>query len=188
MSDPTYQGAIYGLQGGSTTNVDSGGTLNILSGGSVRVASGGVLSIAAGGSFVNSGNQSLSGNVVVASGGTLSVASGGSQQVASGGNVNIAASPGFTAPLGITLGGTIGRWAFGTATLTSGIGTIATGMIRVHSANANTVLGQDPGLGTHTATIVDLSLSAAGSVIFRAAAGTLPFTANTVIAWQAFGT
>jgi autotransporter passenger strand-loop-strand repeat protein len=171
MSDPTYQGAIYGLQGGSTTNVDSGGTIAVLSGGSIRVASGGVLSI-----------------VVVASGGTLSVASGGSQQVASGGNVNIAASPGFTAPLGITLGGTIGRWAFGTATLTSGIGTIATGMIRVHSANANTVLGQDPGLGTHTATIVDLSLSAAGSVIFRAAAGTLPFTANTVIAWQAFGT
>ena len=89
----------------------------------------------------------------------------------------------------ITLGGTVGKWSFGTATLTSGVGTLGfAGFTRVLGATANIILGEASGNGSATGVHVDLTLSGAGSVIFRALAGTLGYAANQVISYHAFGT
>ncbi len=131
----------------------------------------------------------------VGASGTLVVKSGGSIQVESGGAINIAAGGSFTgagvnltAPVfnSITLGGTVLRAAYGTAALTSGVGTIATGLTRVFSANA-TPIGQ-PGLGSMLTVTHDLSLSGAGSVIFWAGSQAGSFTGGGTISWQAMGT
>jgi hypothetical protein len=120
--------------------------------------------------------------------GTLQVLSGGSIQVASGGNINVAAATGLTFQAGISNGGTTGRWAFGTVGLTSGVGTIATGLNRVISASIQPISADPPGLGSFTTSVIDLSLAGAGSVIVRAGAGTLPYTNNGTAAWMAWGT
>jgi hypothetical protein len=87
------------------------------------------------------------------------------------------------------MNGTVGKWAFGTLSLTSGVGTLGVvGFTRVLSVNANCILGEASGNGSATGVHIDLSLSASGSVIFRALAGTLGYAANQVIAYQAFGT
>ena len=142
--------------------------VRFLQGGSVlEVASGGSISILAGGSIQNAGGQAFSGSVTIS--GSLSV----------------------TGPLGapnITIGGTLGRWAFGTVGLTSGLGTIATGLTRVISANAAGLLGEAPNGGSVHWVLADLSLSGAGSVILRAGSANGQFGANCTVAWQAFGT
>src|SRR5512138_2366800 len=133
----------------------------------------------------------------IAASGTLLVSTGGSVQIASGGVLNIAAGGSLTgngvnltAPVvsNITIGGTLGRWAFGTVGLTSGLGTIATGMTRVISANAAGLLGEAPSIGSVHWVLADLSLSGAGSVILRAGSANGQFGANCTVAWQAFGT
>lgn len=92
-----------------------------------------------------------------------------------------------TATLGVlSLGGTVGRWAFGTAALTSGVGTIATGLASVISASASP-LGGNIGVGTISSLQVDLSLASSGSVIVRGLAAGLAFSANATVSWQAFG-
>lgn len=170
------------LQGGSVLDVQASGSINIASGGSIQIASGGV--------FSNAGvNSVASGGLVnVASGGSINVASGGSIQVASGGQIYVAGATGLSAPSGITIGGTVGRWAFGTSALTAGLGTIATGLSRVLAANAVTVLGEPPSAGSALFVLVDLSLSAAGSVIYRAGSAAGQFGAGATVAWAAFGT
>jgi hypothetical protein len=124
----------------------------------------------------------------VATGGTALIASGGSVQIASGANMNVAAATGLTFQAGISNGGTTGRWSFGTVGLTSGVGTVATGLNRVISAFGNPVSADPPGLGSFTTVVIDLSLSAAGSVIFRGGVGSLPYTNNGTLAWAAWGT
>lgn len=119
----------------------------------------------------------------------IQILQGGSVlQVASGGSISIQSGGALTAPSGLTVGGTLGRWAFGTVGLTSALGTIATGLGRVIAATGNVVLGEPSGLGSTTSVQVDLSLAAAGSVIFRTSIGTLPAVANGTISWMAFGT
>lgn len=125
----------------------------------------------------------------VASSGTALISTGGSIQVASGGNINVATATGITFQGGISVGGTVAKWAFGTVGITSGVGTIGVpGFTRVLSVNANPILGEAPGLGSFTTIMVDLSLAASGSIIFHAGAGTLPYSNNGTLAWQAFGT
>jgi len=125
----------------------------------------------------------------IASGGSINVASGGSIQVASGGVFRAAAATGLSAPAGMLMNGTVMKWAMGTATLTSGVGTIGVvGFTRVMTATANNILGEASGNGSATSVHVDLSISGAGSVIFRAVAGTLGYGANQVISYQAIGT
>jgi hypothetical protein len=104
------------------------------------------------------------------------------------GNMNVAAATGLTFQAGISNGGTTGRWSFGTVGLTSGVGTVATGLNRVISAFGNPVSADPPGLGSFTTVVIDLSLSAAGSVIFRGGVGSLPYTNNGTLAWAAWGT
>src|SRR5687768_13744714 len=84
-------------------------------GGSVlTVGAGGTLQILAGGSLQNAGGQSNSGSQVFS------------------GSVSVTGVIGAPA---ITLGGTIGKWSFGTAGLSSGLGTIGfPGFTRVLSA------------------------------------------------------
>jgi len=162
----TYNVPVRHLQQGSVIEAGPSGTVLIASGGSIQVASGGAVT--------NAGVQSF--------------ASGGSLIIASGANINVAAAAGLTAPLGITVGGTAGRWAFGTTGLTSGLGTRATGLTRVVAATGNVIAGEASGLGSTTTVQVDLSLSAAGSVIFRTSIGTLPAAVDGTISWMAFGT
>jgi len=209
---------VHILQGGSTWEVGPSGTLSLLSGGSIQVASGAIINVASGGSIVNGGANSFSGVQTVASGGTLLAASGGSVQVASGGAVsvagletvltggtllvnsggsvqvasggalNVAAATGFSAPAGITLGGTAGKWAFGTFGLNAGVGTVATGLTTVVAATSSPISAVQGGLGSMTAAVVDMSLFASGSIIFRGLAGTLAFTgSNGTVAWMALG-
>lgn len=114
---------------------------------------------------------------VVGSGGTLTVSAGGSIQSSGG----ISASA-------LTLGGTPGRWAFGTVGLASGVGTIATGLTTVVSAGGWSVSGVQGGAGSMSSVVVDNSLFASGSVIFRGLAGTLAFTGNNgTVNWFAMG-
>ena len=125
----------------------------------------------------------------VASGGTIVIASGGSIQNAGG--VSLGAGASLTNPAlnVITLGGTIGKWSFGTATLTSGVGTLGyPGFTRVMSANANIILGEASGLGSPTSVHTDYTLAGAGSIIFRAVAGTIGYAANVNIGYMAMGT
>lgn len=123
------------------------------------------------------------------SGGTLQVLAGGSIQNAGGQSAASLAVTTLTVTNPITLGGTTAKWAFGTAALASGVGTLGLpGFTRVLSANANAILGEASGNGSATGVHVDLSLSAAGSVIFRALAGTLGYAAGATISWQAYGT
>jgi hypothetical protein len=132
------------------------------------IDSGGTLQVLAGGSIQNAGGQSSSGSQVFS------------------GSVSVTGVIGAPA---ITLGGTLGKWAFGTLSLTSGVGTLGVpGFTRVLSANANAVLGEASGNGSATGVHIDLSLSGAGSVIFRALAGTLGYAANQVITYNCFGT
>lgn len=132
------------------------------------IDSGGTLQILAGGSIQNAGGQSNSGSVVFS------------------GSVSVTGVIGAPA---ITLGGTLAKWAYGTTALTSGVGTIGVpGFTRVLSANANPILGEAPGLGSFTTVMVDLSLAGAGSIIFHAGAGTLPYSNNGTVSWMAFGT
>jgi hypothetical protein len=155
------QGPNYGLQGGSQWVISDEGTLTIGAGGTINVESGGVINVASGGSIVNGGGQSAS---------SLSVTT-------------------LTVTNPVTLGGTTAKWGFGTVSLTSGVGTIGLpGFTRVLSANANNILGEASGNGSATSVHVDLSLSGAGSIIFRAVAGTLGYAANQIISWQAWGT
>lgn len=119
----------------------------------------------------------------VDSGGTLQILAGGSIQNAGG--VSLGASVSVT---NLTIGGTLGRWAFGTVGLTAGVGTVATGLSRVISVSVQPVSGDPPGLGSFTTSVIDLSLSGAGSIIIRMGAGTLPYTNNGTAAWLAFGT
>lgn len=161
------QGPNYGLQGGSNWTVGASGTLVVATGGSIQVESGGILNIAAGGSLVNAGGQAQSGSVVFS--GSVSV-------------TGVIGAP------QITLGGTAGRWAFGTVGLASGVGTVATGIPVVVSAGAWSVSGVQGGLGSMSSVVVDNSLFASGSVIFRGLAGTLAFTGNNgTINWFAIG-
>jgi uncharacterized protein (DUF2345 family) len=183
------QGPNYGLQGGSAWVVSDEGTLTIGAGGTLNVESGGIVNIAAGGSIVNGGEQAITGNLTIPSGGSITVASGGSIQVASGGVFRAAAATGLSAPAGMLMNGTVMKMAMGTATLTSGVGTVGVvGFTRVMAATANNILGEASGNGSATSVHVDLSLSGAGSVIFRAIAGTLGYAANQVISYQAMGT
>jgi hypothetical protein len=155
------QGPNYGLQGGSTWTISDEGTMVVGAGGSIQVESGGVINVAAGGSIVNAGGLGLGAGVSLT-------------------------NPAINV---ITLGGTTAKWAFGTVGLTSGVGTIGLpGFTRVLSANANPILGEAPGLGSFTTVMVDLSLAAAGSIIFHAGAGTLPYSNNGTVAWMAYGT
>ncbi len=185
----SYNTPVRHLQGGSVLEVAASGTALVSSGGSIQVASGGIIQIAAGGSIVNGGANSFSGVQTIASGGTLLVASGGSIQVASGGQLQAAAATGLSAPAGMLMNGTVGKWAFGTATLTSGVGTLGiVGFTRVMSVNANVILGEASGLGSPTSVHTDYSLSASGSIILRAVAGTIGYGANINVGYQAFGT
>ena len=143
--------------------------IKLLQNGSVlQVASGGSIQVLAGGSIQNAGGQSFSGSVAFS------------------GSVSITGV--VSAANGITLGGTLARWAYGTVGLTSGVGTIATGLTRVLSAFGNPVSPDAPGLGSFTTVVIDLSLAGAGSVIFRGGVGSLPYTNNGTLAWAAFGT
>ncbi len=192
----SYNTPVRHLQMGSQIEVNPSGTIVLQSGGSIQVAAGAVLSvagsivIAAGGAFNNAAGTSTSGGLtIIASGGTHLYQSGGSLQVASGGNINVAAITGFSAPAGISLGGTLAKWAFGTVTLTSGVGTIGLpGFTQVLSATSSVVLGEASGAGSTTSVQTDLSLSGAGSIIFHTAIGTLPGNVTRNIAWIAFGT
>ena len=145
--------------------LQNGSVLEVGPSGTVSVLAGG--SIQNAGAVSNSGPQTFSGSVTVS--GSLSV----------------------TGPLGapnITLGGTIGRWAFGTAGLASGVGTIATGLTTVVFASANVSSGVQGGAGSMSSAVYDESLRASGSSIFRGLAGTLAFTgSNGTIAWLAIG-
>ena len=145
--------------------LQNGSVLEVGPSGTVSVLAGG--SIQNAGAVSNSGPQTFSGSVTVS--GSLSV----------------------TGPLGapnITLGGTIGRWAFGTAGLASGVGTIATGLTTVVFASANVISGVQGGAGSMSSAVYDESLRASGSIIFRGLAGTLAFTgSNGTIAWLAIG-
>lgn len=86
------------------------------------------------------------------------------------------------------LGGTAARWSFGTVGLASGVGTVATGLTTVVSAWANSLSGVQGGAGSMSSAVIDPSLFASGSVIFRGLAGTLAFTGNNgTVAWAAFG-
>lgn len=164
----SYNVPVRHLQGGSVLEVASSGTALISSGGSLQVASGGVFQVAAGGSVQNAGAQVLSGSVTVS--GSLSV-------------TGVLAAPAFT------LGGTLGRWSYGTSALTSGVGTVATGLTRVFAANANTILGEAQSAGSASHVMLDLSLSGAGSVIYRlGSVGGGVWAANGTISWQAMGT
>lgn len=130
---------------------------------------------------------------VVSDEGTLTIATGGSINVESGGAFNVASGGSFNAGPGanfsqITIGGTLGRWSFGTAGLTAGLGTIATGLTRVVAANANAILGEPPNIGSVHWVLADLSLSASGSVIFRVGSANGQFGAGATISWSAFGT
>jgi hypothetical protein len=137
-------------------------------------------------------------NWTVSDEGTLVVGNGGSIQVESGGAFHIAAGGSFTgsgvsltAPVFnvITLGGTVGKWAFGTTTLTRGVGTLGfLGFTRVMSVTANVILGEASGLGSPTSVHTDYTLAGAGSIIFRAVAGTLGYAANVNIGYTGFGT
>ena len=103
--------------------------------------------------------------------------------------LSAAAATGLSAPAGMLMNGTVGKWAFGTLSLTSGVGTLGVvGFTRVMAATANAILGEASGNGSATGVHVDLTLSGAGSVIFRALAGTLGYGANQIISYQAFGT
>lgn len=115
-------------------------------------------------------------------GSVLQVASSGTISVQSGASLVLDAGAVFSA------GGTVTRWAFGTAAITSGVGTVATGLSRVVSANANPVLGEAQSAGSVAFVYTDLSLSGAGSVIFRlGSVGGALWAANGTIGWQAFG-
>jgi len=182
MSDPTFQTPIYSRNKGSTQTVDTGGSVQVLSGGSIQSA--GVISVASGG-IIN-----------VLSGGTLNVLAGGSIQNA-GGNSNsgsqvFSGSVSVTGVIGapaITLGGTIGKWAFGTTSLASAVGTLGIpGFTRVFAATANSILGEASGAGSTTTVQIDLSLAAAGSIIFHTSIGTLPAVVGGTVSWAAFGT
>ena len=119
--------------------------------------------------------------------GTISIQSGGSLIIDSGASV---ANNGLqSAPL-LTLGGTTAKWAFGTVGVASGIGTIGVpGFTRILSANANPVLGENQSNGSAVFVMVDLSLSGAGSVIFRlGSVGGALWNANGTVAWMGFGT
>lgn len=87
----------------------------------------------------------------------------------------------------LTLGGTTGRWAFGTVGLTSGVGTIATGLTTVQGAFANAIGGNSIGAGSLTSVQLDLTLGGAGSVIMRGLTAALPFSSNSTVTWGAFG-
>lgn len=141
-----------------------------LQGGSVlEVGPSGTVSILAGGSIQNAGAQSNSGSVTFS------------------GSVSVTGVIG--APL-LTLGGTTAKWAFGTSGITSGIGTLGfPGFTRILSANANPVLGENQSSGSAAFVFADLSLSGAGSVIFRlGSVGGALWNANGTIAYQCFGT
>lgn len=119
----------------------------------------------------------------VAAGGTILVA--GSMQFASGGALNLASGAALSVP-NLTLGGTVFRAAYGTAALTSGVGTIATGLTRAFSGGAS-IVGR-PGAGSAYYTTLDMSLSGAGSIILYAGSSVGSFTGDSTVAWYAFGT
>lgn len=142
--------------------------IKLRQGGTVlEVGAGGTINILAGGSIQNAGANSNSGSVTFS--GSLSV-------------TGVIGAP------ALTLGGTLGRWSFGTSALTAGLGTIATGLNRVVAANAVTVLGEPPSAGSALFVLVDLSLSASGSVIYRAGSANGQFGAGATVSWAAFGT
>ena len=182
----SYTTPVRFLPQGSTEEITASGTLLISSGGSIQVASGGIVQIASGGSLVNAGANSLSGVQTIASGGLLNVASGGSINIAAGGSIQ--SVHGIQATT-MTLGGTQGRWSFGTAALTSGVGTVATGLGRVYAASANAILGEAQGAGSAAHVMIDLSLSASGSVIMRlGSVGGGVWAANGTVSYLALGT
>ena len=120
--------------------------------------------------------------------GTISIVSGGSIQVASGAIINVASGGTLNVAGAFQVGGTAGRFAFGTAGLASGVGTIATGLTTIVSVSANVISGVQGGAGSMSSAVYDDSLRASGSAIFRGLAGTLAFTGNNgTIAWIAFG-
>lgn len=117
---------------------------------------------------------------VIGSGGSLSILSGGSLQVAGG------VSFGGT----IAIGGTSGRWAFGSATLTSGTVMFYTGLSQVISVAVTPVtagINAGTGAGTATGFQVDLSRAANGSVFALGVSGTVAFGGAGTVVWQAFG-
>lgn len=177
------------LQGGSVLEVATAGSVSIASGGSIQVASGGVLNVASGGSYVNAGEQAVTGRTTIADGGSIQVASGGLINVAAGGSVRVP-SGGFNAAGTVSIGGTVGRWAFGSATLTSGTAHVFTGLTQVVAAQATPVTGginAGTGAGTATGFQLDLSRAANGTAIFLGVTGTSAFTGAGTITFQAFG-
>lgn len=133
----------------------------------------------------------------VASSGTLSIKSGGSINVESGGVINVASGGSITgngvnltAPVfnTMTLGGTVFRAAYGTVGLTTGLGTIATGLTRVFAASASGILGEAPSIGSVHWVLMDYSLAASGSIILRAGSANGQFGANATVSWMAMGT
>ncbi len=157
----TYNTPVRHLQMGSQLTVATSGTIVLHTGGSMQVESGAVIQIAAGGSLVNAGGIALGAGVTLTNP-----------------TINV-----------ITLGGTTGKWAFGTVGLTSAVGTIGLpGFTRVLSATGNVIAGEASGAGSTTSVQIDLSLAAAGSIIFHTSIGTLPAVVNGTVAWLAFGT
>lgn len=126
----------------------------------------------------------------VGAGGTVSVLAGGSIQNAGGQSVSNLTATTLTVTNPITLGGTTAKWAFGTVGLASGVGTIGVpGFTRLLSVNANPILGEAQGAGSAVFVLVDLSLSGAGSAIFRlGSVGGALWAANGSVAWMGFGT
>lgn len=98
--------------------------------------------------------------------------------VASGGTLNITGV--------FLLGGTQLKSAYGTATISSGVGTIATGLTTLVGFVA-TAIGANIGAGTFSGLQYDPSLSSSGSAIVRGLTGSLAYSANGTFSWIAFG-
>lgn len=145
--------------------------VRLLQGGSVfEVASGGTISVLAGGSIQNAGGQSIA---------SLSATNGtfGSIRATDG-----------TFPGTVSIGGTVGKWAFGSATLTSGTAQIFTGLTQIVGASVHP-LGASPGTGAGTATSFQLEASrfANGTIIALGLIGTFNFGGAGTVLWTAFG-
>ena len=155
--------------------------VSLLQGGSVlNVASSGTLLVAAGGSIQNSGGMSAANLSATTFGATALTATNGTFG-------SIRATDGTFAGT-ISIGGTAGRWAFGSATLTSGTSQIYTGLAQIVSAHVHPI-GASPGTGAGTATSFSIEPSrfANGSIIALGLIGTFNFGGAGTVLWTAFG-
>jgi hypothetical protein len=124
----------------------------------------------------------------------LTIESGGTIDVLAGGSVRYAAGAGFSADSVVagtlSLGGTVGRWAFGSATLTSGTVPIFTGLGTVFAASITPVtagINAGTGAGTATSFQIDLSRATNGTVFALGVTGTVAFTGAGTVTWIAMG-